>query len=327
VSVPAEAVPPSVPPSVPSPRAAAPPTGPSASPNSGPIRPSGSQPDLLEERARFRDTLSRVDPRAGRVHLIKAVPAVVVALACFVVGTRVGDFTGPTEVSAWIFGWNTTMSAGWALVLVVGLTLGFLVAGVIAVRSIAKELARVSRNLGGFAAASAIRLVTLIVGYVIVLIGAMTLLQLDLGNLLVGGALTGVVLGIAAQQTLGNFFAGMVLFFARPYVAGQRVRVHTGALGGPFDGTIVEAGVMYTSVQTEAGLMRLPNAGLLAAAVTIDPKPVEQDDAGDDAADGTAASPPAESGRHRSVAVDETTADPDYTDVDDTTVRTGRGTS
>jgi hypothetical protein len=143
-------------------------------------------------------------------------------------------------------------------------------------------------------------------------------LQLDLGNLLVGGALTGVILGIAAQQTLGNFFAGMVLFFARPYVAGQRVRVHTGALGGPFDGTIVEAGVLYTSVQTEAGLMRLPNAGLLAAAVTVDPKPLDGE---------PEAGPDVTPGPDRPFVTDATTADPDGHGAEDSTVRTGRGTS
>ena len=46
-----------------------------------------------------------------------------------------------------------------------------------------------------------------------------------------GGAITGVVVGIAAQQTLGNFFAGLVLLFARPYVPGQRVPVTSGAMG------------------------------------------------------------------------------------------------
>ena len=40
-----------------------------------------------------------------------------------------------------------------------------------------------------------------------------------LGALLVAGAVTAIVLGIAAQQTLGNFFAGLVLLFARPYRA------------------------------------------------------------------------------------------------------------
>jgi len=78
----------------------------------------------------------------------------------------------------------------------------------------------------------------------------LTLLRVNLGNLLVGGAITGVVVGIAAQQTLGNFFAGLVLLFARPYVPGHRVKISSGAMGGPFEGVITGSGLMYTTIDT-----------------------------------------------------------------------------
>ena len=48
------------------------------------------------------------------------------------------------------------------------------------------------------------------------------LFALPLGNLLIGGAVTGMILGIAAQQSLSNVFAGLVLLFARPYIPGER---------------------------------------------------------------------------------------------------------
>jgi small-conductance mechanosensitive channel len=118
----------------------------------------------------------------------------------------------------------------------------------------------------------------------------LAMLKVDLGNLLVGGAVTGVVIGIAAQQTLGNFFAGLVLFFARPYVPGQRVKVHTGGLGGPFVGVIVGAGIMYTFIETKAGVVSLPNAGLLAAAIG---PPDEDDDTPDDDEQGVPTDPSA----------------------------------
>jgi hypothetical protein len=51
---------------------------------------------------------------------------------------------------------------------------------------------------------------------------------LDAGTLAVGGAFTAVVLGLAAQQTLGNLFAGLVLLSTRPFRVGERVRF-TGA--------------------------------------------------------------------------------------------------
>ena len=69
-------------------------------------------------------------------------------------------------------------------------------------------------------------------GYLIVALTAMDLFALPVGNLLVGGAVTGMILGIAAQQSLSNVFAGLVLLFARPYIPGETVRIRSGALGG-----------------------------------------------------------------------------------------------
>ena len=160
-----------------------------------------------------------------------------------------------------------TLSKGQASLVVIGLCIVFVLAGVIATRSIGRELSRVSTARGGPAAGSAINLVTNIVGYATVFLGLLSLLRVDLGNLLVGGAVTGVVIGIAAQQTLGNFFAGLVLLFARPFVPGQHVRVNTGAMGGPFEGTILSIGLIYTTIDTEVGVVSMPNAGLLSAAI------------------------------------------------------------
>src|SRR6185437_2824320 len=105
----------------------------------------------------------------------------------------------------------------------------------------------------------------------------LAILGIDPRALLVGGAVTGVIIGIAAQQTLNNFFAGLVLFFARPYVAGQRVKIRSGSMGGPFVGTIVGAGLMYTLIDTdEEGIISMPNAGLMGAAVG--PAPADEPD-------------------------------------------------
>lgn len=202
-----------------------------------------------------------------RVDLKRAVPAVVVMSASLIVGQRLGGLDRTAPARFVIFGTRFSLSSGHVLILVVGLALVFAVSGIVATRSIARELARVSAVRGGVAAASAIRLVCLIFGYGIVGLGLLALLQLNLGNLVVGGAVTGVIIGIAAQQTLGNFFAGLVLLFARPYTPGQRVTVRSGAMGGPFEGTIIDAGLMYTTIRTDQGTISLPNAGLLAAAI------------------------------------------------------------
>lgn len=65
------------------------------------------------------------------------------------------------------------------------------------------------------------------------------LVDVDVGHLLIGGAITGIVLGLAVQPVLGNLFAGVVLLFARPYIAGEPIRVLSGAINGPHEGVVV----------------------------------------------------------------------------------------
>lgn len=86
-------------------------------------------------------------------------------------------------------------------------------------------------------------------------------------SLAVGGAFTAVVLGLAAQQTLGNVIAGMVLLSARPFRVGQRVRLQAGAIGGQIDGTVSSLGLLYTQILRGAEQVMIPNTQVLAAVV------------------------------------------------------------
>jgi small-conductance mechanosensitive channel len=166
---------------------------------------------------------------------------------------------------------------------VIGLAVTFMALGITAVRSAAGQLARVVSLRGGSAAAATVRVLALLLGYIVVLIALFGLLNLPLGHLLVGGAITGVVVGIAAQQSLGNVFAGLVLLLARPFTIGDAVRVRTGSMGGPLDGTVVGMDLLYTKLLTDEGELQVPNAGLLAAA--IGPRPPRDEAAEDSARD------------------------------------------
>lgn len=232
------------------------------------------------------EALRAIDARA-KPNLKRAVPAVLIALAGFSIGDHFGgvEHTRPTHFA--VFGRTLDLSKGQLSLVVVGLAVVFIIAGIIGTRSVAGELARVSEAHGGVAAGSAVRLICMILGYGTVLLGLLGLLNVNLGNLLVGGAVTGVVFGIAAQQTLGNFFAGLVLLFARPYVPGQRVKIRSGAMGGPFDGVILGAGLMYTTIDTDEGIVSMPNSGLLAAAIGPSDEPEQDED--DEQAEGAQA--------------------------------------
>ena len=117
--------------------------------------------------------------------------------------------------------------------------------------------------------------------YALVLVGIFTSLLIAFkladapaGNLVLGGAVTGVLLGIAAQQSLANLFAGMVLLFARPFRVGDAVRLRAGALGGVLDGTVVDISITYVRLETSDGLVFVPNSQALAAVVgPIPPMP------------------------------------------------------
>ncbi len=44
-------------------------------------------------------------------------------------------------------------------------------------------------------------------------------------------------------------------------------------MGGPLEGVITGSGLMYTTIDTPDGLISMPNAGLLAAAIGPAPEP------------------------------------------------------
>jgi len=90
---------------------------------------------------------------------------------------------------------------------------------------------------------------------------------LDPATLAVGGAITAVVIGLAAQQTLGNLLAGMVLIAARPFRVGDRVRLQAGAVAGQIEGVVSSLGLLYTNFAQGQDSVMVPNTIVLGAAV------------------------------------------------------------
>jgi small-conductance mechanosensitive channel len=145
----------------------------------------------------------------------------------------------------------------------------FVVAGVLATRRVAAYVdARLRRRNQG-SAGSILAVVISALGYCVVLLTALSLIAVPLQQLIVGGALTGVVVGIAAQQTLGNVFAGLMILMVRPFRVGDTIEVRSGALNGPFTGRVRALGLTYVTLAADNGTLLLPNAGVLAAGVTV----------------------------------------------------------
>lgn len=176
-----------------------------------------------------------------------------------------------------VYYWLGGLTAPGTLRIGVYLTIaGCLVFGLIAVRSAANEVARIVGTRGGASAANVLRWVITLGGYLIVVIEVLTLLGVPLDRLLLSGAITGVVVGIAAQQSLGNAFAGLVLLFSRPFVVGEYITLRSGSLGGQYDGEVTAITLMYTRLLTDEGPISLPNSSVLGSATG--PRPVPPPD-------------------------------------------------
>ncbi len=143
----------------------------------------------------------------------------------------------------------------------------FLILAVVAVRSTADTLATTVGVHAGRSGGLAIKIVASFVGYVIVLFVVLGLLAVPVQHLLLGGAFTGVIIGIAAQQALGNVFAGLVLLLAQPFGVHERVRIRSGSLGGVMEGVVRSMSLTYTTIETTDGPVNVPNSALLAAAI------------------------------------------------------------
>lgn len=108
-----------------------------------------------------------------------------------------------------------------------------------------------------------IRLATVAVAVIV----ALSIVGVEARTLALGGAAATVILGLAAQQTLGNVFAGTVLLSARPFRVGDRVRLQGGPLAGQIEGTVGSLGLLYTTFVTEDGPTMVPNSVVLNVAV------------------------------------------------------------
>ena len=79
------------------------------------------------------------------------------------------------------------------------------------------------------------------------------------GGILASGAVLGLVLGFAAQRTIGNFIAGVLIAFSQPLRLGDEVEVEGGR------GIVEEIGLTYTWMRLANGdRMAVPNEKLVS---------------------------------------------------------------
>lgn len=148
----------------------------------------------------------------------------------------------------------------------------FIFAGVVFLQILTDGVRKniIRRHLG-VGRAAALQFIIRTIGYLTILFTALDRVGVPIGHILLGSAVLGIILGVAAQQALANFFASIVLIISHPYAVGQRITLVSGALGGRYDGTVDDIGLIHTRLREEDGsVVELPNATILSgAAVTV----------------------------------------------------------
>jgi small-conductance mechanosensitive channel len=110
--------------------------------------------------------------------------------------------------------------------------------------------------VAGSAHAAVVRYSIVLIGAIFTLVIGLALFKIPVGQLVVGGALTTILIGIAAQQSLSNIFAGLVLLLSRPLNVGETIQLRSGAMGGLIDGTVTEIGITYLRLDAAEGPCR-----------------------------------------------------------------------
>jgi small conductance mechanosensitive channel len=158
-----------------------------------------------------------------------------------------------------IFGMDTPIRVGAAVVL---LALGWAVA-----RDVGRFTAPALFRRMDPATAGTVGFLIRLAFLVLATLAALRIAGLTPRTLAVGGAITAVVVGLAAQQTLGNLIAGLVLISARPFRVGDRVRLQAGGLAGQLEGNVASLGLLYTTFSQGQDSIMVPNNVVLSAAV------------------------------------------------------------
>jgi small-conductance mechanosensitive channel len=189
----------------------------------------------------------------------------IIALVLAIASAIISHLASPSRKSNVLFSApDWTYRIVWA-----GTAVLFLIFGSMATVGLATQARQLLEPRVGIAYSAIVRYAILIVGAFTTLLLTLVLFGVPVSQLVLGGALTTVFVSIAAQQALGNVFAGLVLMLARPFKVGDDIRLRAGSLGGggTLDGTVTDIGITYVRVDTSSGLISVPNSQALNAVV------------------------------------------------------------
>lgn len=120
-----------------------------------------------------------------------------------------------------------------------------------------------------------------LIGYPALGVDLMSALGINVTSLLVGAGFLGIVVGLAAQTTLGNLFAGFALLYTRPFKNGDKISVSTpqysaqspshphGMLEVEVTGFVKSIGMMHTRIlRDDMTMVFIPNSVINVGLIT-----------------------------------------------------------
>lgn len=98
---------------------------------------------------------------------------------------------------------------------------------------------------------------------IIVSVSALHMMGIDLSGLLVAGGITGIILGFASQNILGNLISGIFLIIEKPIKIGDQVEIDK------ISGFVTDIRIISTLIRTYDGLLvRIPNQQVFTSNIT-----------------------------------------------------------
>ena len=150
---------------------------------------------------------------------------------------------------------DITITMMWALI------------GIVGAYVLGRTIQTTTTPLIGARGASTARKVVTVTLILAILIATLANLHVDVTGYVVSLGITAVVIGFAAQATIGNLISGVLVLISKPFRKGDYIRVNIA--GAPIEGTIDEISFLRSRIFTNDGVsISVPNTVMLAVPIS-----------------------------------------------------------
>ena len=148
-----------------------------------------------------------------------------------------------------------TITVTWALIALVGVWI------------LGHTIQTTVSPLIGRAGATTVRKIVTVTLVFVIIFATLDKVGINLSAYLVSLGVTAVVIGLAAQSTIGNLIAGMLVLISKPFRKGDYIKVNI--TGAPIEGRLDEISFLRSRIVTNDGVsISVPNTVMLAVPIS-----------------------------------------------------------